>query len=421
MGRRHEKFKQMFRFLRARHQRQEPFALEELAEATGYKMSSIRTYHGKRLKGLLVRARDDGRYEAHDVDAFDEASFIDYMTQRSSPADLIRARGGDDDDEGPEGPDAEGAMIEALLGRSAAYLRRGLELYHRDEAGAGLGACCTLLRQSWDLLLKAELALIRGLEPLSAGEDPGRALRFEEMLRRFFPDPLDPTRRNLEWIARLDGECAYLLVPELAPHLSRLLEAGAVGLTRRWEAVAGRRLFTRGAGALALGVDGPGCDLEELERRYGAVVAERLEALLEELHRDELVLQSEAFATEPARRLVLADPSGQHEPTPLAERRATRRAHRRRDPAAPYPFALPEALHQINQRLPQARRLTPAALEAIDRAHDIRAGGPSTYHLRVQESQTQEPRHFYSRAYVDWVVASILEDPSWLERARSAD
>lgn len=406
MGRRHAKFKKMFYFLEERQNKGEPFSLEEMAEATGYKMSSIRTYYGKRLKGLLVVERDDDLYEARGVDAFDEDSFIDYLTQRSSPADLrqvqqVEDRGGEE------------ALLEGLVTRSASLLGHALELYHRPHGDAQLHAALALMIEAWDLLLKVELAKIRGVEQLSRDEERHRALTLPEMLARFFPAPDDPVRRNLEWLLRLRSEHGYLLVPELVPYLSRLLQACASNFKLRWEAVAGRHLFTTGAGMLAMGADGEALSPEDFERRYGEVAGARVEELLEDLLLDEETLDLPTFCAPVDLHLALT-PSREGDDIALASHDATRQAHEATRSDSPYPYDPSDAVHAINRRLPYDQRLTPTALEAIDHTHDVRAVRRSRYYARLDDPT----RHRYSRAYVDWVVTNIAEDRGWLERAR---
>lgn len=404
VGRRHDKFKKMFYFLEQMEARAESFSLDDLADATGYKMSSIRTYYGKRLKGLLVFERD-GELTASGIGAFDEDSFIDYLTQKSSPAEL------DSTQAAPES--AFMLNVGEQLERASSMFRVTLELYHREIDGCGLEHCVVGLAQSWDVLLRAELCRIRGMEALVT-ERAGLA----GLVRRFFPAAQSPERRNLEWLLRLRDVDAFVLSPQLAPLFSRLLEASAMSFRRRWEAVASRPLFRSGAGALSLGVDGPVLGLDRFAECFGPALAERARAVVIELLEEEARLKSELFVVAPGRQLVLA--GDDQDKVALAENTASTAAlketRERYGGAWTFSFSLMEVVQEVNRLLPYDLRLTPAAIKIIDRGYDV-----AREHLGALVIRAEEPGELlYSDAYVQWVVDSVLERDDWIKKAGDA-
>ena len=414
-GRRHDKFKKMYAYLAKMEREGEVFSLSDLADATGYKMSSIRTYYGKRLKGLLVEETDDdGVYLATGLDGFDEDSFIDYMTQRSSPADVVSAGGepvqGTSDADNVTGEDA---VIEGLLAQSASCFKLGLEFYHRDGVRGRILASSGLFCDAWRMLFDAETARIRGVEQLTDSTliTPHRGLG--EVLSRFFPNPRDPVRRNLEWMSHLHDAAAHLLVPELEPYLCRLLQSCALNYRRRWEAVAGRRLFERGAGMLAMGLDGAFADFHQIEARYGSHLSRQITALISALHVEEGELATEIFCADPSLHLVLT-PRVHETHLELATHHTSRLADESITPRETYPYNSVEVVHEINKRLPYTTRISSAAIEVIDAQHDVRSDPGNTLYFHDEEP----PHHRYSSEYVEWVSRAILDDPGWLERVR---
>ena len=411
-GRRHEKFKKMFGFLQDRENDQGTFTLDDLADTTGYKMSSIRTYYGKRLKGLLVIEKDEqeGIFCAQGMSGFSESSFIDYMTQRSSPADVAVAAV---QAELPDEPASKDEVVAGLIERSASSFKVALEVYHREGMSAQVMACCGLMCDAWRMLFDAETARIRGIEQLGDVSiiSPHRGL--QDILGRFFPNPRDPVRRNLEWLIHLHDAASHLLVPESKPYLSRLFQASALNFRRRWEAVAGRWLFSSGAGMLAMGMDGELGELEALEGTYGEHIVRRLGALVSALHAEEDELGSESFCSDPALRLVLT-PRREGSDLLMSAHQATARAREQVAPEAAYPYSAVEVVHEINKQLPYATRLSSAAVEVIDAQHDVRATARNVYYARLEDPL----RHRYSEAYVAWITGAIQEDEGWLERVR---
>ena len=435
MGRRHDKFRKMFYFLEEKQTRAQTFTLEELAEHTGYKMSSIRTYYGKRLKGLLVTAVDDDTYQAQGTEAFDEESFIDYLTQRSSPLDAqeVIQSGGADPQAGGTGAgeplDSAGAVVnvvrrvasveerfeQELLHRSEATFKQALMSYH-NEARAGLGLCVSGLVQAWELMLKAELYKIRGIKSMEGSAE----VEIKALLPKFFPSPRDPVRCNVEWLVELRDRHIALLIGELTPFFSRLLQANVLSFRRRWEAVSERVLFIRGGGVMALGVEGRAPDFEVLKRQYGEDLVRHMERVLERLSRDEIELRGHtSFLASPSHRLVLS-PIIDANQVALSDHHATLEAAELMRYQAhevwrkTHPFSASEVVHEINRRLPYDLRLTAAAIEVIDVAHDVRSAPRSPFYMKLEDS----PFHVYSQAYVDWVVNAIKERSDWIKRAQ---
>lgn len=399
----------MFYFLEEMQNKALTFTLQDLADHTGYKMSSIRTYYGKRLKGLLVEEVSDDTFQAVGIEAFDEESFIDYLTQRSSPTDLSAVQ----EEEVASRSPVE-VLAHSLLDRSAASFKGALQTYHQEWSGAHLSMTVAWLVLAWELLLRAELMNIRGMSSVE------HELDMRALMPKFFPNPRDPVRCNLEWMLRLRDMHAVILLPELTAYLSRLLQANVLSFRRRWEAVSERTLFERGGGMMALGVEGRAPDFDQFEEAYHAEITGQMERLLEELSRDEFELQGHpSFQASPTHRLVLS-PVIDANQVALSDHHATLEAAARMRHQAheiwreTHPFTPGEVVHEINRRLPYDLRLTAAAIEVIDAAHDVRSAPRSPFYMRLEE----QPFHVYAGAYVDWVVNAIKERSDWIKRAQ---
>lgn len=422
MGKRHDKFRRMLYFLEESEHQSRRFSLEELAEATGYKVSSIRTYYGKRLKGVLVTEHADGSFQAHGLGVFNEQSFIDYMTQRSAPPssveELLLDDDDDDDDDEPPEPVAEEQAAESILVRAQDAMRAALELMQQPARAHKLVLFGLMALEAWSMLLKGELARTRGLSQLYDPQSPLRPLSLNELLVRVYPNANDPVRRNLEWLDLLARDHAELLVPECSPYLLRLLQATALNFRKRFEALAGRRLLPSGAGLLLLLSDEEVLSIDGLRSRYGDAFATRQESLFHELRFDELELASRAFMVEPGfggalthpqlgESLVISGGKAPVEALRQLELDQTTRA---------YPFDGVQVVHEVNRLLPYERRISANAVDIIDAVFGVRMGAPNRYYQR----QDTPPFHAYSRAYVHWIVRSLRQDPMWLRRAQEA-
>jgi hypothetical protein len=285
----------MYHFLAARERSQEPFTLEQMAEAIGYKLSSVQTYYGKRLKDVLVHERADGSYTARGlVGQLDEPSFIDLMAERT-PATLAEPDPEPDDDEPPGEEVWTATLAETLLGRAQQACEAALLIYHLPGDTHRVALALPLVLQAWECLLKAEIVRLRGLDQICYLSDPTRGLSARDTITRLFAEERDPVRRNLEWLMRLQSESAHLLLIELQPYLARLLQAALLNFRRRFEAVARRRLLTVGAGRLDLGDARDLIPPDQLAMRYGEPLAQQAVALLTRLLEEERSLAADAF------------------------------------------------------------------------------------------------------------------------------
>lgn len=306
----------MYHFLAARERRQDPFTLEELAEATGYKLSSIQTYYGKRLKDVLIHERDGAFVARGLVGVLDEPSFIDLMAERTaSPFDPAEPEESADE---PGEQDWAAALADALLSRAAQAAEGALLLYHLPGEQARIALALPLVSQAWECLLKAEIVRLRGLEQICYLSDPSRGLSARDTITRLFAEERDPIRRNLEWLLRLQGESAHLLLIELQPFLARLLQASLLNFRRRFEAVAARRLFIVGAGRLDLTDAHDLPSPSQLAARYGEPLAQQAFALLTRLIEEERALNADTFMVPGGLRPALLRDG--HEPVELARR-----------------------------------------------------------------------------------------------------
>ena len=72
--------------LREAERARRPLDLESVAAATGYSVSSIKTYFSKRLDGVLVSRGGDGSWVVRGAIACSEASFARRMSQKAGSA-----------------------------------------------------------------------------------------------------------------------------------------------------------------------------------------------------------------------------------------------------------------------------------------------------------------------------------------------
>lgn len=414
MGRRHDKFRQMLAFLKQMERSQQPFTLEEMAQSTGYKDSSIRTYYGKRLKQVLVSETSDGRYRAHGLDVFEPQTFIDYMTQRNAPSEQIELPGEFAQVEPVLARSPQERLSDALLERAAQSFTLALRTLQDHPQPGRLGSFGQLLWRAWSLLLMAQMARIEGMDGVYAQDEPFKSKSFKQLLGEIFTDPHDPVRRNLYWLHVLTQDNASLLFDQFHAHLSRLLQASVFNFRKRFEALAGRRLALWSVGALVVISDEPATSFDEVRQSLGDFVATRMHHLLLELRTEEAQLKNHMFCVEPGWSLSLYHPA-LRQTVALVEGNGPLDALQQLDApqdTQPYPFEPVDAVGQINHLLGYASRISAQAIDVVDRVYRVRDNTPNRY------ADVVDGEVMYSRAYVHWIARSIRKDKEWLERTK---
>ncbi len=284
--------------LRQREQRQRPFSLDELVEATGYKLSTLKTYTTKRLRGTLIFEDEQGLLTCRGALAITPEAFLRRLDQRRATSELS----------------AEDRLVDDLCARSHEHLLLALTLYHRPGARSGVEVFCHHIGRAWTLLLLAALvgdepesvaALLRG----QLGDPAARALSMA------FDDPDDPVRRNIALIGDLERASGLAPLGHLQGPLSRLFQASVLNYGQMYRRVTGDPVVAGGlSGVLS---ESPPPDLARLGLEIGAA-AEALGALLRRFEAEEAELQSPRFATPAGYRWQLA-PIGEALPIDLDE------------------------------------------------------------------------------------------------------
>lgn len=405
----------MLAFLAEMEQQQQSFELEDLAEATGYKMSSIRTYYGKRLKQVLVHEQPDGRFTAHGFDVFDDQSFIDYMTQRSAPPELLEEPAPVQEIQ-PTKKDPRAHLSQTMLMRARDAAIHAINSYHHPQHADRLGGFGDGILRAWTLLLKAEMAQHRGLEGLYPAQHPLRSKPLMALLPTIYPNEKDPVRKNLEWVWLFTQDNAELLFDDIAPYFSRLFQATVLNFRKRFEAMAGQRMLERGMGQLVLLDDSIPPDFDTIRQSYGDFVSSRLHHLLQELRYEESQVQSGLFCVEAGWTLSMYH-NAMRQTIELVDGDGPLSALQKLDDdqsTPPHPFDAIEVVQQINALLPYERRITSQAIELIDVVYNVRQSPPNRY-VNYDEDKWQ-----YSRSYVHWIARCIRRDETWLQKTRQS-
>jgi hypothetical protein len=212
-----EKFQQLFDVLREFEREEKNFTVRELADATGYKFSSLRTYISKKLKNYVVFSTQGGKYKVSGILHLDVNVFVKHMSQRSPATDSITT-----------------GLASRLLRRSLDAFFLSIEIYNRPTQNNRVEVFCIMIINAWELLVKAEIITNLGENQIYYKEDTSRTLALRDAVKKVIANEKDPVRKNIEYLADLRDQAMHLLIPELQSHVSRLFQATIFNYIKRY-------------------------------------------------------------------------------------------------------------------------------------------------------------------------------------------
>lgn len=400
------RFEELYDFLVHREQTGEPFSLGELADATDYAESSVRTYLTKYLVGYIVWEDGDDTYLSDGISReYTKAEFLEYMSQTSRYVKM----------------DETDRLVESLVDRSSDAFLLALESYNRPSLQNRVEAFCILMVNAWELLLKGQLARRDGREALYRSDNSGYTISIGTAVERIFPDDHHPIRENIESLVELRNDAVHLLLPDLQARLGELFQAAVINFRNHFEGFTGRQLLDLTPGLMTLAVDGGQVRPAVIERKYGVDTAARARAFLQRLNRRQSRHQGEnEFAVSIERRLVLAEEPGEGDIELTEGNGGTDAVHivEPRDIDETHPYRVTEVVDAINEQLGDdvPREINNYDILSVDHARAIRNGHHPEFYYRLERPKT----HRYSDQYVEWFVDNLTEDWEWLEAARQA-
>lgn len=89
-----DKFRELLKALKQLEREKREITAQDLANTSGYKLSSIRTYIAKKLRGFVLSPTTRGRFVVKGALSLNEAEFIKHMSQRSPALDTEGIRSG---------------------------------------------------------------------------------------------------------------------------------------------------------------------------------------------------------------------------------------------------------------------------------------------------------------------------------------
>lgn len=211
-------------FLTSRERASEPFSLEELCEATGWSISTPRTYLTKRWPQWVAKV--DDRYRTSGLVAIGEDEYRRHMSQRQ------------DVSQEPSRPSLL-ASVERLVLKAQQSATLAVDVYNRPATQFRTEGYIVLMVVAWTAALHAiferdgvdYIDRDQNGDPVMIGEDQ-KARAIGDCIRERFGDGTPPVRTNLEFIIGLRNKIEHRYVPSIDVHVAGECQALLLNLER---------------------------------------------------------------------------------------------------------------------------------------------------------------------------------------------
>lgn len=377
--------------------------VHQMAEATGLKASTIRTYLSKFLHTFLVR-EERGQYRVSGIASMDEQHFLRLLSQstrrREKPGKI------------------RDPLARALAEKARENMILALELYNRPSLANRLDSFTQIFCTAWEQLMKAEIQEVapgRIFRPENPKRQRKETIGFQDCLKQLFQE-LSPVRQNLEEIQELRDESTHLLMRELQPIASHLFQAGVLNFAARYATVCGDPLMSgESPGLMSLVLSPPPMDPQRLREAYGNATARDILAKAQEM--EVRIMQSPSneyaipfthevvLAKKPGPgdiRLALIDPADGPDASAVILKKPT-------DVGKICRHRMKDLAHLLHEHFHRA--FTNHEMLAMIETEKVK-GANSDFHHYYEISKT----HGYSDACLDRLKSRITRDPGYVKR-----
>lgn len=222
----------LFHFLQAKQRSGTQFTTEEILAATGWKLSTFKTYLGKGQLSDFISQCLNGKYEATTCSHLSLTEFMKLISQSKHRRAL--------------GHHCCSKLAKALIRKSRDNMLLALELYNRPSIENRMDSFVMCFCAAWEQLLKAVLIEKEGSENvIFKAQRPSqlvtvprlrKTLSLRECLQKVFPEN-SKVRINIERIVTLRDQAVHLLMPELEGISSRIFQSGILNFSSYFEKV----------------------------------------------------------------------------------------------------------------------------------------------------------------------------------------
>lgn len=306
--------------------------------------------------------------------------------------------------------------------KSTAAFGLALDTVNRLGIKYRLDAFCILYCNAFDLLLKAKQVRDLGPDSIISNRQPGKTHSLSRMLQLVFLDTRDPVRRNCEVINELRDKATHLRMPDLAPEFASIIQAAILNyqtLVKEWFQHDLTSEIPIGMMTIRHDYDDRNWDYqdEEVRTRLGSEMTRLLVGLRSSIKGETYDMANPYHFAIPLEFKLLWTDAATAGVTVITSSNSNLTAGTVAIPVdygKTHPYRQKDALDEIKRELGiDDKGVNQYDLQAVNAVHSIQSKPKMHYRSPVEGSPGT-----YSQAYVDWIVESVKNDPSFFADAR---
>jgi len=415
--------KKLFALLKKKETGGSQVSLSEITTVTGWKEETVGNYISKGYFREFLIPLSSGNFQVSGLKNLSEKEFHQSITQSNLVKEI--------------GHGFKSKTAGALIKKSRDNMILALEIYNRPSLSNRIDGFLMLFCASWEQLLKSALAESNGEDSIFRKQKEGRlreTLSLRECVEKYFSNPNDPIRKNIESIVLLRDKAAHLFLPELQSITGRLFQSGIINYAEEF-----RKITSHGF------VDDPSvglltliCDLEpsnsiQLQTRYGQESAEELLDIARKLKDDITQFNDSKYAIPLEYKLVFSKDSENADISLSNVMNASNQAviiEKMVDPTERCPYTTKTAVKEICKLLEsmipkqdrEKRFSSPSKNRDYFSDHDFLAicetegwkKANNEYHHFLEIGN----RHIYSQKAIDFISQRVASSETYLAEAR---
>lgn len=124
-------------------------------------------------------------------------------------------------------------MINSILEKSQEAFLMAIEIYNKPTIKYRLEGFAFFICNAWELMLKAYLIKIKGIESIYYKDKPSRTISLSECIKMIFTNDKDPIRKNLEIILDLRNTSTHFIIREMENIYIHFLQANVLNYSQK--------------------------------------------------------------------------------------------------------------------------------------------------------------------------------------------
>ncbi|MCF8258033.1 MAG: DUF3644 domain-containing protein [Flavobacteriales bacterium] len=275
-----EKF---YEFLKAKQKANKTFTLQELADATGYKLKgTINAKISRHEWDFAFEKANETEYRAKDISSLTFEQFFQLLSTKKTALPV-------------EGTGTLGHR-DILLNQAKDNFILSLELYNRPSLENRFQAFTLIHCAAWEHLLKAAMIKKSGTDSIFSSKSAGRTKGLDECAKEIL-GVSNKVYLNLSKIIDLRNTSAHLILPELGGAYSPIFQASVINFTKFWNDDVGYQLLPSSSiGLMSLTTGHPKSSTVGLQSKYGKELADEIKPVIESILADIEIQADNEFA-----------------------------------------------------------------------------------------------------------------------------